>query len=60
LVAGSSEGKYFYSAVNAYPPLFKAPGLPADHRAFGAVTVGYAKLIYQRLLLRNAPRVSWK
>jgi hypothetical protein len=60
LVAGPSKEKYFYSAVNAYPPLFKAPALPADHRAFGAVTVGYAKLIYQRLPLRNAPMVSWK
>ena len=56
---GSCWGGYFYSAVNAYPPLFEALGLPADHRAFGAVMVGYPKLKYQRLPLRNNPRVSY-
>ena len=56
---GSCWGGYFYSAVNAYPPLFEALGLPDDHRAFGAVMVGYPKLKYQRLPLRNQPRVSW-
>ena len=56
---GSCWGGYFYSAVNAYPPLFEALGLPGDHRAYGAVMVGYAKLKYQRLPLRNEPRVSW-
>jgi nitroreductase/NAD-dependent dihydropyrimidine dehydrogenase PreA subunit len=57
---GSCWGGYFYSAVNAYPPLFQALDLPSDHRAFGAVMVGYAKLKYQRLPLRNQPRVNWK
>ena len=57
---GSCWGGYFYSAVNAYPPLFEALDLPVDHRAFGAVMVGYAKLKYQRLPLRNEPRVNWK
>ena len=55
-----SWGGYFYSAVNAHPPLFEALCLPPDHRAFGAVMVGYAKLKYQRLPLRNEPRVNWK
>jgi nitroreductase/NAD-dependent dihydropyrimidine dehydrogenase PreA subunit len=56
---GSCWGGYFYSAVNAYPPLFEALGLPAGHKAFGAVMVGYPKLKYQRLPLRNQPRVSY-
>jgi len=56
---GSCWGGYFYSAVNAYPQLFEALKLPADHRAFGAVMVGYPKLRYQRLPLRNSPRVSY-
>ena len=34
---GSCWGGYFYSAVNAYPPLFEALDLPSGHRAFGAV-----------------------
>ena len=57
---GSCWGGYFYSAVNAYPPLFKALELPAEHRAFGAVMVGYPQLRYQRLPSRNAPRVRWR
>lgn len=57
---GSCWGGYFYSAVNAYPPLFQALGLPARHRAYGAVMVGYPRLEYQRLPLRNPPRVSWR
>ena len=42
-----------------YPSLFKTLGLPVHHKAFGAVMVGYPKLRYQRLPLRNAPRVSY-
>jgi nitroreductase/NAD-dependent dihydropyrimidine dehydrogenase PreA subunit len=56
---GTCWGGYFFSAVNAYPPLFEALGLPSDHRAFGAVMVGYPKLRYQRLPLRKEPRVTW-
>jgi hypothetical protein len=47
------------SAVNGYAPLFKALELPADHKAFGAVMVGYPKLRYRRLPLRNEPQVSY-
>jgi len=56
---GSCWGGYFYSAVNWYPPLFEALGLPADHRAFGAVMVGYPQLRYQRMPQRKPPRVVW-
>jgi nitroreductase/NAD-dependent dihydropyrimidine dehydrogenase PreA subunit len=56
---GSCWGGYFYSAVNAYPPLFKALDLPSDHKAFGAVMVGYPKLKYQRMPLRREPRVKY-
>ena len=57
---GSCWGGYFFSAVNAYPPLFEALGIPADHKAFGAVMVGYPKLRYQRLPLRKQPRITWR
>lgn len=57
---GSCWGGYFYSAVNAHPPLFESLGLPAAHRAFGAVMVGYPELRYQRLPLRKAPQVTWR
>jgi nitroreductase len=57
---GACWGGYFYKAVNAYPPLAKALGLPADHLAFGAVMVGYPKYKYQAIPVRNRPRVTWQ
>ena len=57
---GACWGGFFYTAVNAYPPLFKALGLPSGHRAFGAMMVGYPKFKYQRIPVRNRPRVTWK
>ena len=56
---GACWGEYFYSATNAYPPLFKALGLPEGHRAFGAMMVGYPELNYQRMPLRYPPRVNY-
>jgi len=56
---GSCWAGYFYSAVNARPPLFEALKLPAKHKAFGAVMVGYPRFRYQRLAPRKAPRVDW-
>jgi nitroreductase/NAD-dependent dihydropyrimidine dehydrogenase PreA subunit len=57
---GACWGGYFYKAVNAYPPLFEALGLPSDHLAFGAMMVGYPKFKYQRIPIRKRPRVTWK
>ena len=57
---GTCWGGFFYRAVNAYPPLFEALGLPADHRAFGAMMVGWPRYRYGRIPVRNRPRVTWK
>jgi nitroreductase/NAD-dependent dihydropyrimidine dehydrogenase PreA subunit len=57
---GCCWGGYFYSAVNAYPPLFEELGLPDDHRAYGAIMVGYPKYRYRRIPRRNPARVKWK
>jgi nitroreductase len=57
---GACWGGYFYSATNAYQPLSEALGVPADHRACGAMMVGYPKFKYQRIPLRNQAVVSWK
>jgi nitroreductase/NAD-dependent dihydropyrimidine dehydrogenase PreA subunit len=56
---GACWGGYFYSAINAYRPLFNALGLPDGHRAYGAVMVGFPKLKYRRMPRRYPPRVSW-
>jgi nitroreductase/NAD-dependent dihydropyrimidine dehydrogenase PreA subunit len=57
---GVCWGGYLYKAVNAYPPLFEALGLPQDHLAFGAVMLGYPQFQYPRIPLRNRPIVTWK
>ena len=57
---GACWGGYFYKAINAYPPLFEALGLPSDHLAFGAIMVGYPKYKYKFIPVRNRPRVTWK
>lgn len=51
---------YFYKAVNAYRPLFEDLGLPKDHKAFGAIMIGYPKFKYRRIPVRKRPRVVWK
>lgn len=56
---GACWGGYFYKAVNAYPPLSEALGLPQDHQAFGAMMVGYPKFKYKRIPRRNRPQVRW-
>jgi nitroreductase/NAD-dependent dihydropyrimidine dehydrogenase PreA subunit len=57
---GACWAGYVYKTVNAYPPLFEALSLPADHLAFGAMLIGYPKFRYRRIPIRNRPRVSWK
>lgn len=57
---GACWGGYFYTATNSYPPLSEALGLPEEHRAFGAMMLGYPKFKYQRLPRRNSPRVTWR
>lgn len=52
-------GGYFYTAANHYPPLAQALHLPPEHRAYGAIMVGYPRFTYQRMPLRNPPRVVW-
>ena len=56
---GTCWAGYFYMAVNAYPLLFEALKLPAKHKAFGAVMVGYPKFRYHRLAPRKPPKVDW-
>jgi nitroreductase/NAD-dependent dihydropyrimidine dehydrogenase PreA subunit len=57
---GACWAGYVYKTVNAYPPLFEALGLPADHLAFGAMMIGHPKFKYRRIPVRNRPRVTWK
>ncbi len=51
---------YFRAAAMAYTPLIDALRLPAGHRCFGAMMVGYPRFRYHRLPLRNAPQITWR
>jgi nitroreductase/NAD-dependent dihydropyrimidine dehydrogenase PreA subunit len=57
---GACWGGYFYKAVNAHPPLFKALGLPDSHKAFGAIMLGVPKFNYRRIPVRRPPRIEWR
>ncbi len=60
LSLGACWAGYFGAAAAMFPPLQKALDLPAGHLAMGAMMVGYPKLGYQRLPLRNAPPITWR
>jgi len=56
---GTCWAGYFYKAVNAYPPLFKALGIPSHHRACGAIMLGYPRFRYHRIPPRRPARITW-
>jgi nitroreductase/ferredoxin len=51
---------YFNEATEKYPPMKEALRLPEGHKNFGAMTIGYPKYRYQRIPLRNEPRITWR
>ncbi|MFP4086657.1 MAG: nitroreductase family protein [Desulfobacteraceae bacterium] len=57
---GTCWGGYFFTAANHYPPLSEALSIPPEHKAYGAMMVGYPQYRYHRLPLRKPPRVAWK
>jgi nitroreductase/NAD-dependent dihydropyrimidine dehydrogenase PreA subunit len=57
---GACWAGYFNVAANVWPPLKEALELPEGHAPFGAMMVGRPKYRYQRLPLRNEPRIIWR
>ena len=57
---GACWAGYFNVAANSWPPMAAALGLPEGHVSFGAMMVGYPKFKYQRMPLRNEPKISWR
>lgn len=57
---GACWAGYFMMAATSYPPLAEALKLPADHAVFGALMIGVPKFKYQRLVLRNEPKIIWR
>jgi nitroreductase/NAD-dependent dihydropyrimidine dehydrogenase PreA subunit len=57
---GACWAGYFNAAANFWPPMAQALDLPDGHISYGAMMVGYPKFKYQRMPLRNKPRISWR
>ncbi|MBA4394150.1 MAG: ferridoxin, partial [Desulfobacca sp.] len=57
---GTCWAGYFNAAANFYPPLLETLALPPDHLPYGAMMIGYPKYTYQRMPLRNAPKITWR
>ncbi len=57
---GACWAGYFNAAATTFPPMEKALNLPEDHKAFGSMMVGYPKYRYQRMPIRNVPRITWR
>jgi nitroreductase len=57
---GTCWATMFYEAINAYPPLAEAIGLPPNHLAYGAFAVGYPRFKCRSIPPRVPIRVSWR
>jgi nitroreductase/NAD-dependent dihydropyrimidine dehydrogenase PreA subunit len=60
LGVGCCFNGYLQSAVNSNRRIKRWLGIPRDHRCFGAMTLGYQKIRYQRLVERDAAKVMWR
>jgi nitroreductase len=57
---GATWAGYMMNATISYPPLVEALNLPKGHKCFGIMMVGYPKLKFVRVPLRNPPAVAWR
>ena len=57
---GATWAGYVMTATMFYPPLVEALNLPEGHKCFGVLMVGYPKLKFVRMPLRNPPAVEWR
>jgi nitroreductase len=56
---GTCWAGYFTAAAGMHEPLIKALEMPAGHKCFGGVMLGYPKYSYHRVPMRNKPLVTW-
>ncbi len=57
---GACWAGFLANGANDYPPLVDALGLPADHKVFGALMLGYPKFRYRRIPQREPLKVEWR
>ena len=57
---GTCWSGYFTSVANLHKPLIETLDLPAGHKCFGAVMLGYPQYSYHRIPKRNEPLITWR
>ena len=60
LGVGCCFNGYLQGAINSSRRIKKWLGIPRDHRCFGAMTLGYQRVRYQRLVKRDPATVVWR
>jgi len=60
LGVGCCFNGFLQGAINNNRRIKKWLGIPRDHRCFGAMTLGYQKTRYQRLVKRDPAQVVWR
>jgi len=57
---GACWAGFFQAAVQFYPPMNDAIGLPEGQLSYECMMLGYPKFKYQRVPMRREPSVLWK
>ena len=57
---GACWAGYFNTAATTFTPMQEALALPNGHPAFGSMMIGYPKYRYQRMPIRNEPKIIWR
>jgi len=57
---GTCWAGYFTAAANAHEPLIRTLDLPAGHRCYGAVMLGYPRYRYRRIPARDAAKLNFR
>jgi nitroreductase/NAD-dependent dihydropyrimidine dehydrogenase PreA subunit len=57
---GTTWAGFVMAAMTSYPPLMETVTLPKGHKCFGVMMVGYPKLKFMRMPLRNPVAVAWR
>ena len=57
---GACWAGFFHSATTFYPPMAEALNLPAGHKCYGAMLLGYPQYKFHRLPPRKEASIIWK
>jgi nitroreductase/NAD-dependent dihydropyrimidine dehydrogenase PreA subunit len=57
---GACWAGFFQAAVQFYPPMNEAVGLPQGQLSYECMMMGYPKYQYQRGPIRNLPNILWR